>query len=618
MKKKLIMGILAIVLSFSLVACGAKKDVVETGNDNEATTEAVEQTQGIDGSAEKEMIDANAVATSTDSKALYEDFLAGKGEVYSDKTEIYGYYDYETDTSTDLFEKGKGYTLTDLIVTTMELDNYEYSCDTINSLQYAYVDCGKDGEPELVISIGTENEYGEISGSEYLIKNFDGKLEICTKNSSYYRSYENFENPYGLISFGGSMGAMSFGQGYGYVNADGEYTYLYYCDTEFGLGSEFGELGGVYEVAAKYEEDIDMDWCLNEYRFDENSDFDFENNDYSEFLKSACYTVDPEGEELIEKIFAEANVKLYTQKEMDEMILADALSKGVTEEILKSTESVEWHDLTNDTVEELKTYGLNPIFVSTTEEFVDAIANGANIFLEPGIYNLTEYLLANEDKLVNLNDYYEEKSENEDAYVEGVVYSGNVEEPCFGIVNISNLKISSSDPKQMAEIVSEPRYQDVMDFHSCYNINVNHVIMGHTPEQGGCSGDVIGILNSVNVDVTGCDLYGCGAYGTYITDSSFVSFNDTKIHDCSYGCAEIYDGETIDFDNCEFIDCKGSAMLFVYDSSVNFYGCSFKRLAEDMLSINENTTMNFYDCTFDANALSSLNNYNGAGAVYVN
>lgn len=601
MKKKLVLGFMTVVLAFSLVACG-NKPVSETAGENQTdrTEENTQSTVEGDSDNAEPANDATNDAPAEEtpeamSESLYEAFLDNDAKVYIGKQFIYGYYDYDNDKSIALLDSQKGYSLFEFIERVNECINFDYGNMELDDVQYAYIDCGKDGEPELALQVGLDGDTWGYITHYYVIKKTEGKLQLCSKLETVYRSEEYFKNKYGVIYSGGSIGAAIWSQGYDYINADGERVFLYSADNLYGLGKYYGGLGSVNDVVMKYADEIDDEWSLTEYHFDDSENY--------------LYTVYPEGEPLIEKIFHEAGATLYSQKQMDEMILQDMSTKGLSKEIFESDEEIEWQTVTNDSIREILDYGVNPVYVSTTEEFVKAISNDTNIVLMPGTYNLTEYILEHEDEIP-----YDVPNGTKKP---GVYFTGDALEPGFMIYGIDNLKIISKDEKDMAEIVSEPRYELVVAFDSCNNVKVNHIIMGHTPEKGTCGGDVIGFNSCDTANIHGCDIYGCGAYGTYIRDSMYINFTDTKIHDCSYGCVEIYDSSSASFDNCKFVDCEDSTMFYNYDSNLSFYSCEFKNLRGDMIWMGEAGYTHFGDCTFDAAALNSLNSYTGDGSLNI-
>lgn len=544
------------------------------------------------------------------SRELYQSFLQNEIPVYGEITHIEGYYDPELDETVPLMEDGKNYLLTELLERTILSESRDYGEAELKAVQYAWIDCGKDGEEELAVRVTLSSENLGDCVEEFIIKNIDGKLQVCYRTRSLYRTEESLMNPYGLIGFGGSNGAMSYVDGKACVDADGNYVFLYHCDMEYGLGAYFGDLGGIYAAAANHVDEVgDTEWYLEQYAFTDPNTYDFAANDYEDYLKTLTFGAYPENEPLVKQIFDEAGVTLHTEQELKEMIRKDAEVKGVSDEILDNRDEIAWEELKLDAVDQMIAYGVEPVFVSTTEEFLQAVAEQANIVLEPGTYNVTEYLLDHEDSI----KYWVPNGNNQP----GVYFTGDGQEPELLIHGLPNLHIASKDPEKMAEIVCEPRYAQVITFDDCNGLRMKNVVMGHTPEQGVCSGDVICLQNCDDVMVSGCDLYGCGAYGVNASDCGSLTFQNTKIHDCSYGCTEIYNSSYVFFDACDFADCRQYTMFETYNSQVNFYGCNFKNLQGEMLSLNDTSFAAFSDCTFDKEALESIQSYDGAGTVNV-
>lgn len=597
MKKKLLM---AMVLALVLTACGAKET-----QDNASPSK-----ENVEANVEEGNSDSSEAASEVADMDMYEAFLNNEEVVYGDRVDYANYYS-ESDADFDLeFEKGRGYTLTEFVLRNVECEVSQFESADLTTVNYAYIDCGNDGVKELAIQLIMDSEYMGQINKEYIIKEIGGKLQICYRAYGLYRTEEYIANNYGLIYSGGSSSAYSYSSGYGYVNEDGDYVFLNSVETEYGLGCEFDGLGGIYDVASKYRDDIDVDQMyMDGYVFSNPSDFDFENNDYSEYLKTIEYVAYPEGDELVQNIFDEAGIKLYTEAEMQAKVLADVESKGLSKEIYENRDYVEWQEIESEELENVVKYGINPVFVTNTAELVEAICDNVTIVLEPGVYNLTEYLNENFES-ISYRDYEEENPA-------GVLYGGYEDELEFYVNNLENLKIMSKDSKNRAEIVCVPRYAQVMTFENCRNVTVEDVIMGHTIEQGVCSGDVIAFSGSSRCQVTNCDLYGCGAYGLNFMGAEYVTVTNTKIHDCSYGCVESYGSEYIFFDSCEFVDCREYTMFDIYGGTASFYNCSFKNLEGDMLGLNDETYIYFNNCVFDANALASVNSYAGPGVVTI-
>ncbi len=105
------------------------------------------------------------------------------------------------------------------------------------NVSYALIDCGADGEPELLIDLGFSMEPDEgYSAYEdyYILKAFDDGLQIVANEYSFYRT-EAIINQYGGVHVGGSSSAYSMYYDNYIVGADGARTFLYTEEYWYGM-----------------------------------------------------------------------------------------------------------------------------------------------------------------------------------------------------------------------------------------------------------------------------------------------------------------------------------------------------------------------------------------------
>ena len=158
---------------------------------------------------------------------------------------------------------------------------------------------------------------------------------------------------------------------------------------------------------------------------------------------------------------------------------------------------------------------LKVIKVSTVDELLNAIGPDRVIELNGGTYDLSQ------------SEGYG-TSNGEDWYWREC-YDG------FELVihDVENLCISGLDD---AEIVTRPRYANVLSFVQCSSISLEAVTMGHTVEDGFCTGGVLNLESCNNVNVSYSALYGCGTVGIWATNCDGVYATGCEIYDCSsYG-----------------------------------------------------------------------------------
>lgn len=195
------------------------------------------------------------------------------------------------------------------------------------------------------------------------------------------------------------------------------------------------------------------------------------------------------------------------------------------------------------------------IYVSTAGEFLEAIAPDVVIELAPGTYNLTEYLREASD---NVSDY---------------VARGFTDGWQAEIHEVERLTIRGAKDGKV-EVVSEPRYSDVLYFNDCSDIVIENITFGHTIEQGNCEGAVLAFDYCRKISLDSLDLYGCGTYGVVADHTVGIALKDCIIRECSYGIVDLICSDTI-FEGCTFRDNRGFDMLSLSGSFAHFEGCSF-------------------------------------------
>ncbi len=239
------------------------------------------------------------------------------------------------------------------------------------------------------------------------------------------------------------------------------------------------------------------------------------------------------------------------------------------------------------------------VAVSTVEALMTSLVDNTTVYLMPGTYNITEWLDSqkklpswNEDKIESLSEgiYKEEVFDGDQAV----------------LFDIDGLTITSMDKNNPAEIVIEPRYANVFAFRDCDDLVIDSVVLGHTPDEGSCTGNVIDLNFCYHVNIRGCELYGCGAYALTMDSCYNVNVEDCDIHDCTYGCADIYYTDLLTFSRCDFHNCREFTMFSFNDcTEINFVGCSFKKLDGDLFSAGSSDVF-IMMCDFDRAARRSL------------
>ena len=258
-----------------------------------------------------------------------------------------------------------------------------------------------------------------------------------------------------------------------------------------------------------------------------------------------------------------------------------------TEDAAKDPEPTEADPEGGDSGE--KTPADNKIHVDNMEDFIEAIAPGAQIELATGQYNLSDYLgsawAAEGEAWNDRHDYVEIRD----------VYDGLE----LVIKDVDGLELygGASDPLQ-TEIVTDPRYASVLNFDDCENVHVMSMTLGHT-DRGDCSGDVLYFEDCRDVYVDNADLYGCGVYGIDMDHCEGVlQCHDCKIHDCAYGPLMNWDSEGVwTFTRCELVDSASGGYFQEEDGlQLIFDRCTFGDRETENFMYRSDTKTN--DCTW--------------------
>ena len=175
------------------------------------------------------------------------------------------------------------------------------------------------------------------------------------------------------------------------------------------------------------------------------------------------------------------------------------------------------------------------IRVGTVDELLGAIAPETAVVLDPGVYDLT-----------TASDYGQEGG-SEWYYWEDV-YDG------YQLVlrDMDGLQILAPEG---AEIVTTPRYANVLTLNYCQNALLAGLTLGHTQEPGLCSGGVLHMDNSDGVRVRSCRLYGCGICGLEASNCEDLGVSFTEIYDCSLWGVCCYYCRGVLLEDCWLHDC---------------------------------------------------------------
>ena len=180
--------------------------------------------------------------------------------------------------------------------------------------------------------------------------------------------------------------------------------------------------------------------------------------------------------------------------------------------------------------------GMYAVYVSTVDEFLAAIAPNTAIYLDEGLYDLSQ-------------------ASTYGAYGSQYYYWNNMfDGPELVISGVENLTIIGPDT-DTTRIEALPRYAAVLRFDDCGNLTLSGFTAGHTLGAGACSGAVLELVGCEGVDVLGCGLFGCGIYGIEGSQSLDITVQDCEIYECSMGAVQLGSCSNVVFANNDIHDC---------------------------------------------------------------
>ena len=234
--------------------------------------------------------------------------------------------------------------------------------------------------------------------------------------------------------------------------------------------------------------------------------------------------------------------------------------------------------------------GKRVVHVSNMEQMIENIAPDTQILLAPGRYNLSDTLAAlyaREGRHFNDSRQFVRIDE---------AFDGSE----LVVTGVNGLSIAAeSGSAADTEIVTDPRYANVLSFENCSDIGMMDLTMGHS-DTGACAGNVLQFIQCGDIVLSGLDLYGCGVYGIGTGECALLTCFDSTIRDCENGALELSDAQSRQmFLNCVMTG-SGSGGYFYADSDSEgefyFYRCTFGEGESNSLAFNDRITAG--DCSW--------------------
>ncbi|MBQ2897180.1 MAG: hypothetical protein IJE46_02520 [Clostridia bacterium] len=123
-------------------------------------------------------------------------------------------------------------------------------------------------------------------------------------------------------------------------------------------------------------------------------------------------------------------------------------------------------------------------------------------------------------------------------------------------IRIKDVENLTFEAKGNVEIKLNLGYVPVFEIEDSKNITFIGLSLGHDVPEGGCEGDgdVIFALNSKNITIDNCDLWGCGIVGIVANYSENINVTNTTIRDCAVAAVRCdYMKGNVVLDTCQIL-----------------------------------------------------------------
>ena len=230
--------------------------------------------------------------------------------------------------------------------------------------------------------------------------------------------------------------------------------------------------------------------------------------------------------------------------------------------------------------------------VTNSRELFQAIGSDREIYLEPGLYDLGA--LHTEPDLRSPHIRFQKVFDG----MEAVIY------------DVKNLTLVGAKDLR-SKLYARPRYADVLPIQKGKNVQIQSLELGHWPDQGSCTGDVIQLSDCDRIEIDSSALFGSGTYGISATNTSTVRCQKTKIHDCTYGILNLRQCVDLQFKQCQLVDNREfSGVTATNVRRLSFKDCKFSNNAfkYEFFNIQGNDPIQVKNCQFFNNSSSGLVN----------
>lgn len=203
---------------------------------------------------------------------------------------------------------------------------------------------------------------------------------------------------------------------------------------------------------------------------------------------------------------------------------------------------------------------METVTVHSAEEFIKALKSDIHIIIDSdGFFDINQAVRNSELPIYD-----------QDNPQKGV-FKSEWDETFY--ICLDNIIIEGTPDKSRVHFLSYDETIDVLVFRNCNNVTIKHIMAGHN-QSGECSGDVIWVNGSEDVNIDDCELYGCGVVGACVQESKNVTISNSWIYECSDFGITIGETENATVNNTLIEHCYNAFAVWDKCQNVSFSKCT--------------------------------------------